>query len=172
MVLYVKIWYLPRFDLQTTSKQLPEHGLFSITMICLNKRCAYRCIFLNFHVFLKTVHRLSPPLLCLVFLRSIYTFDSSVINGGDKSYVEYQWFTHAKMRVNSRWNEPGCRYLPNDNPGYPNESTFLIFNLGELEKGHNNLPIDLRESNELSWQREVQNLTFSIPLKPYSFQTI
>jgi hypothetical protein len=26
-----------------------------------------------------------------------------------------------------------------DNPEYPNKSTFLVFNLGELEKGHNNL---------------------------------
>jgi hypothetical protein len=26
----------------------------------------------------------------------------SVINGGDKSYVEYQRFARAKMRVNSR----------------------------------------------------------------------
>jgi hypothetical protein len=123
--------YLPRFDLQITNKQLPKHGLFSVTMICLNKRCAYRCIFLNFHVFLKTVHPLSLHLLYLVLLRSIWTFDLSVINGGDKSYVEYQPFARAKMRVHSRWNEPGSRYLPNDNPDYTNESTFLVFNLGE-----------------------------------------
>jgi hypothetical protein len=72
MVLYVNnLISIPRFDLQTTSKQLPNHGLFSITMICLNKRCAYRCIFLNFYVFLKTVHPLSLPSLCLVLLRSI-----------------------------------------------------------------------------------------------------
>jgi hypothetical protein len=71
----------------------------------------------------------------------------SVINGGDKSYVEYLRFARAKMRVNSRSNDPGSRYLPNDNPEYPDESTFLVFNLGELEKGHNNLLIDWRESN-------------------------
>jgi hypothetical protein len=52
---------------------------------------------------------------------------------GDKSYVEYQRFARAKMRVNSRSNEPGSRYLPNDNADYTNESTFLVFNLGELD---------------------------------------
>jgi hypothetical protein len=63
-------------------------------------------------------------------------FGTRLISGGDKSCVEYQCFTCAKMRVNSHQNESGSRYLPNDNPDYLNESTFFVFNLGQLEKGH------------------------------------
>jgi hypothetical protein len=81
MVLYVIFFlYLPRFDLQITNKQQPKHRLISITMIWLNKRRPYRCIFLNFHIFLEN----SSP-----FLTTFIVFGTSKVNL-DFSFVCYK----------------------------------------------------------------------------------